>query len=560
VSQTQQPMNWVLEYTRQINNGQIITSKRVKVVFNRLAGEIRHSKTHERSKYIFDEDRGNWPIEFIERFCRQSEGEYGAPIRLELFQKAIIQAAFGFLHRDTRLRRFRELFWLLGRKNGKTTLAAALALYLMIADGEGAAKIFALATKRDQAAIAVDAATDMRRHSSGIAAITKKRRNDIYYPETSSFFKALTSESSTSDGLNVHGAIIDELHAIRDRKLYDNIKQGTSNRRQPMIIIITTAGDVRENIYDHTYEKACKIADGEETQETFLPIIYELDERDEWTDPRMWIKANPGLGTIKMLDTLQGFVDSAKLHPEEVATVLCKDFNLRVSNSEAWLPYEDIDSDRTFDMSEVYNTYAVGGCDLSATTDLTCATLLIRRSAEDKTVYVLQHYFIPEERVKRVDEMTAKEAPYRTWAEQGLITICSGSRVDYKAVTGWFCQMRDKYKIDVVIVGYDQAFAGYWVPEMEANGFKMEQVIQGAITFSQPMREMGAAFSDKIINYNKNKILFWCMTNTRVRKSGHNNIKPEKIGEKKRIDGAMSLLDAWVIYIRHFDDYMYLVG
>ena len=175
-------------------------------------------------------------------------------------------------------------------------------------------------------------------------------------------------------------------------------------------------------------------------------------------------------------------------------------------------------------------------------------------------IYVVQHYFIPQKRIDQLTEHNSQEAPYKIWAERGLLTICDGSRVDYSLVTAWFCQMRDEHKIDAFKVGYDRALAGYWVDEMKSNGFDMCAVAQGPFTWSQPMREMGAAFTDKKVNYNKNPILVWCLSNTAAKKSGVNNIQPVKISDRRRIDGAVSLLNAWVVYVRDFEDYMYLVG
>ena len=174
--------------------------------------------------------------------------------------------------------------------------------------------------------------------------------------------------------------------------------------------------------------------------------------------------------------------------------------------------------------------------------------------------YVIQQYFLPQKRIDLLDEKNTNEAPYKQWSERGLLTICEGSRVDYSMVTQWFCEMRDKYRIDPIIIGYDRALAGYWVDEMKSNGFTMESVAQGPFTFSQPMREMGAALSDKKVNYNNNPMLKWCLSNTAVKTSGLNNIQPIKITEKRRIDGAVSLLNAWVVYVKHYDDYIYSVG
>lgn len=548
-------MNWVKEYYRRIKSGDIITSRRVKAVYERLVKEMGDDSI----PYYFDEETGERPITFIETFCKQSQGTIGAPLKLELFQKAFIQLLFGWLEKDTGYRRFRETLFLCGRKNGKSTLLSGIALYMLVADYEGAAEIYSVATKKDQAKKVLTEAVNMIKQSPELRAVLKKRRNDVYFPATSSIFEALASDSNTLDGLNSHAVIIDELHAIRDRNLYEVMKQSTSSRRQPLVVMITTAGTVRECIFDNMYELACDLADGKKKDDTFLPILYEIDSRDEWTNPQMWIKANPGLGKIKQYKTLAAFVERAKNNPADLPGVLCKDFNYRENDNSVWLSYDQIKNDAVFDMSEVYNTYAIGGCDLSATTDLTAATLLIRKP-NDETVYVLQHYFLPQARIEHLEEKNTNEAPYRLWAERGLLTVCEGNRVNFSEVTQWFCQMRDEHKIDAFKVGYDRALAGYWVEEMKSNGFTMEAVAQGPFTWSQPMREMGAAFADKIVNYNKNPILIWCLSNTAVKKSGVNNIQPVKITDKRRIDGAVSLLNAWVIYVRYYDDFMYNVG
>ena len=548
-------MNWVKEYYRRIKSGDIITSRRVKAVYERLVKEMGDDSI----PYYFDEETGERPITFIETFCKQSQGTIGAPLKLELFQKAFIQLLFGWLEKDTGYRRFRETLFLCGRKNGKSTLLSGIALYMLVADYEGAAEIYSVATKKDQAKKVLTEAVNMIKQSPELRAVLKKRRNDVYFPATSSIFEALASDSNTLDGLNSHAVIIDELHAIRDRNLYEVMKQSTSSRRQPLVVMITTAGTVRECIFDNMYELACDIADGKKKDDAFLPILYEIDSRDEWTNPQMWIKANPGLGKIKQYKTLAAFVERAKNNPADLPGVLCKDFNYRENDNSVWLSYDQIKNDAVFDMSEVYNTYAIGGCDLSATTDLTAATLLIRKP-NDETVYVLQHYFLPQARIEHLEEKNTNEAPYRLWAERGLLTVCDGNRVNFSEVTQWFCQMRDEHKIDAFKVGYDRALAGYWVEEMKSNGFTMEAVAQGPFTWSQPMREMGAAFADKIVNYNKNPILLWCLSNTAVKKSGVNNIQPVKITDKRRIDGAVSLLNAWVIYVKYYDDFMYNVG
>lgn len=230
-------MNYIKEYLNEIDSGKIVVGKKVKKIYERLASEMDNKDL----PFYFDEEKANRPIEFIELFCKQSEGNLGEPIKLELFQKAYIQALFGFVYRDTKTRRFNETMLLMARKNGKTTLLSAIALYMMIADGEGSAECYSVATKKDQASKCFKSACAMRTQSPEIRAIVTKRRTDMYMPSTFSSFEPLSSDSNTLDGLNSHLVVIDELHAIRDRNLYDVMKQSTSSRRQPLVVMITTA-------------------------------------------------------------------------------------------------------------------------------------------------------------------------------------------------------------------------------------------------------------------------------------------------------------------------------
>lgn len=290
-------MNYIKEYINQIDEGKIVVGEKVKKIYKRLLKE----SDDKSLPFYFDEETGNRPIKFIETFCKQAEGEIGKPIKLELFQKAYIQALFGFIYRDTGLRRFNETMFLVGRKNGKTTMLSAIALYMMIADGEGSAECYSVATKKDQASKAFKSACAMRAQSPEIRAIINKRRTDMYIPSTFSSFEPLSSDSDTLDGLNSHLVIIDELHAIKDRNLYDVMKQSTSSRRQPLVVMITTAGYVRECIFDEIYDYANNVLNGTVKNDSFLPVLYELDKTEEWKDIKCWAKANPRYRNNKII-------------------------------------------------------------------------------------------------------------------------------------------------------------------------------------------------------------------------------------------------------------------
>lgn len=290
-------MNYIKEYINQIDEGKIVVGEKVKKIYKRLLKE----SDDKSLPFYFDEETGNRPIKFIETFCKQAEGEIGKPIKLELFQKAYIQALFGFIYRDTGLRRFNETMFLVGRKNGKTTMLSAIALYMMIADGEGSAECYSVATKKDQASKAFKSACAMRAQSPEIRAIINKRRTDMYMPSTFSSFEPLSSDSDTLDGLNSHLVIIDELHAIKDRNLYDVMKQSTSSRRQPLVVMITTAGYVRECIFDEIYDYANNVLNETVKNDSFLPVLYELDKTEEWKDIKCWAKANPRYRNNKII-------------------------------------------------------------------------------------------------------------------------------------------------------------------------------------------------------------------------------------------------------------------
>ena len=549
--------NYILKYWNEIDAGKIVACEKIKKVFKQLAADSQLATT----TYHFDVKRASRPIFFIESFCKQSKGAIGRPLKLELFQKACIQAIFGFVD-NYGLRKYTEVLWQLARKNGKSTDASGIGLYMMIGDHEGGAEVDCLATKKDQAKIVFDEAYNMVSQSPDLRRYIKKRRTDLYSNYNFGKFQPLASDSNSLDGLNPHCAIIDELHSIKDRNLYDVIKQAMTARSQPLLLEITTAGLIRETIYDSQYEYAEKVINGDIVDEHFLALIYELDSTEEWLDESKWIKANPGLGTIKKLETLRNNVEKAKNDPAFRPTVWTKDFNLKNVDSATWLTWEQLNCEDVFDMEEVRNTYAIGGCDLSATNDLTCATLLLRKRGDEK-LYVLQHYFLPQARIDALEATSSKEAPYKIWQERGLITFCEGSMVKYSDVTAWFKKMQTEYQIDLWRCGYDRALAGYWVEEMESEfgSSVMEKVAQGPFTWTAPMKELGAMLTDKRINYNNNPILKWCLSNTGVKSTGTvESIQPVKIQQRRRIDGMVSLLNAYVIYVKYKEDYLNLVG
>ena len=544
-------MNPILEYWDGIQSRHFIVSRRVCKLYEKLAGEIKAPA----GRYIYDESRANRPIEFIEEFCKHSKGEWaGKPVTLELFQKAFIAALFGFVDKETGLRKYRETLFLVARKNGKSTMLAAIALYCMIADDEPGAEIYSTATKRDQARLLFDEAQRMVKQSPALSKYIRKRKTDLYFDAGMSKFQPLGRNSDTLDGLNASLVIMDELHGVKDRNLYEVMKQSQSARRQPLLIMITTAGTVRECIFDDMYSYACNVIDGTYKDESFLPVLYELDSANEWNDPAAWQKANPGLGTIKKLDDLQRKVERAKSNAADLPGILCKDFNIRQNAATAWLTFDDIENPETFDIERFRDCYAIGGADLSITTDLTSATLLFVDKETEKR-YVHQMCWLPRDSFN--ERVHNDKIPYDIWKDKGLLRLCNGNTIDYSDITAWFNEMLNDYGITPLWVYYDSYSARYWVDEMQQYGFKMERCIQGAKTLSLPMQQMGADLKAKKINYNNSPILKWCLSNTGILTDRNGNIVPIKSQQPKmRIDAMASMLDAYVGLMDHYEEFL----
>lgn len=511
--------NYITEYWKAIQGGKIAVSKRVKKIYRKLDADTRKA----RGPYIFDVQRATRPIRFIEQFCKHSKGEWaGRSVELELFQKAYISALFGFVHKDTGMRKYKETLFMVGRKNGKSTLLAGIALYMLIADNEPGAEVYSTATKKDQARLVFDETHNMVKQSPELRRFVKKRKTDLYFPMNMSKFQALGKNSDTLDGLNASCVIMDELHGVKDRNLYEVMKQSQSARRQPMLIMITTAGTVRECIFDDMYTYACGVVDGTFQDDTFLPVIYEKVER-------------------------------AKNSPKDLSGILCKDFNIRGTRTSAWLTFDDINNESTFDLSRFRGSYAIGGADLSITTDLTCATMLMMDPATEER-FVTQMYWLPE---ANFDERVQKDKiPYDKWLDRGLLRLCSGNTINYSDVTAWFLEMVNDYGITPAWIGYDRYSARYWVEEMEGHGFNLIQVIQGSKTLSLPMQKLGADLQAQKVNYNNNPMLKWCLTNTGIQTDRNGNIMPVKNqAAKQRIDGTASLLDAYVILMDKYNEF-----
>ena len=536
-------------YCTSILDGKINACRRIKQVCERLLEDL-----YNPGQWHFDHDIANHHVDFIERFCKVPSGRLGQPLKLELFQKARLEAIFGFVD-DDGLRRYTEALILEGRKNGKTTESAAVELDLLVNDGEGAPQIYNVATKQDQAKLGYEAVKKMVRLSPLLNKHLRRRVSDIYNPKNMGFIKALSSNTNSLDGLDVHGAVIDELAAIKNRDLYDLIKQGTGARDQPLIFTITTNGFVRNGIFDDQYKYATAILDGVASNPRFLPFLYQLDSPDEWDKEECWIKANPGLGTIKRIETLREWVQKAKDDPSFKATVMVKDFGLPQTSTAAWLLYEELNNETVWSTDPANKfDYCIGGFDAADTTDLNAAKALCMRP-DDPHIYVRSMYWIPQAVLdKQAEKGTRQErdnVPYTLWVAQGLMRTCPGNKCDKRVFLEWFKELRDKEDLYVLYIGYDP----WHVDDTLLRDFKSEfgpncmvPIRQGPYTLSQPMKDLRADFQAGLVVYDNNPIDKWCLINTEVKTDTNGNIQPVKsLDPRRRIDGTVALLCGYTV-------------
>ena len=558
--------NPILEYWNEIESGKAIVSQKVYKTYRHLVKKL----TENDGEFFYSPARANHVIEFFENFCHHSKGKAGGKlVELELWEKAMLVAIFGFVDIEGN-RQYREALLVVGKKNGKSLIASGVGNYMMVGDGEPGPEIYATATKRDQAKIIWEEAKRMVKKSGALLRRIRALVGELVSDFNDGVFKPLASDSNTLDGLNVHCALMDEIHQWQNgRALYDIIADGVIAREQPLIFITSTAGVIREDLYDDKYEEAEKVINGYDDPDgyhdpRFIAFVYELDSRAEWTEEKCWYKANPGLGTIKNLQTLREKVERAKANPALVKNLVCKEFNIRETSSEAWLNFEQLDNRDTYELDREhkrlvwkregretvlpYPRYGIGGTDLSSTTDLTAAKVIFKVPGCEQ-IFSLSMYWIAEELLDtRIRE---DKIPYDKWLERGLVRTCPGRSVHAKYVKEWFVEVQEQLDIYIPWVGYDSWSAKYWVEDMAEyfGSGSMIAVHQGKKTLSDPMKRLGNDLIGKAINYNNNPIDKWCLANTAYEEDKNGNIQPHKTSKAtRRIDGTAALLDAYVVY------------
>ena len=553
-------------YFRDIASYKIAASEKMR----KLSNILLHRFKNGYKQWHYDKDLAERPVEFIEGFCYLPSGKLGKKFELEPYEKAIIEVAFGFVDDDGN-RQFQEVLVIIGRKNGKTSIAAALELYMLVADREGAPQIYNVATSEPQASLGYGAAVKMVRQSPLLSKRIRKgtvveRKNDgLINDKNFGYITTLSSQTRNLDGLDVHFAIVDELSAITNRDQYDLVKQGTGAREQPMLFCITTNGFERENIFDSQYRYAEQWLNGEIEDDRFIAFVYELDSREEWTDESCWMKANPGLGTVKKQAYLEAQIQKAKNDPSYLPTVLTKDFNIPENRAAAWLRFDEAVNDETFDIKEMGFRYGIAGFDFAETTDLAAGKMLMMRPGDDK-IYELSMYWMPEAKMRRGSgyRKEADDVPYQLWEKRGLLRVVPGNRVTPDVFIKWLEEVKDEHDVWTFAMGIDPwHIEGRDLVDYQnyVGADRLEEVRQGPKTFTQPMNEIKADLAAHRFVNNHNPVDEWCRMNVSVRRDINSNLQPDKSQAiaKNRIDGFMAELDAYIALKRHWDDYMAVI-
>ena len=539
--------NYIYEYRDAIKAGRVTVGRYIELIFDILVRGI------EEKKWFYNDKKAQKAIKFIENFCHHSEGRNDL-LKLELWQKAIVSAVFGIVDCEG-YRQFREVFIIVARKNGKTLFAAAIIAYMAYLDGEYGAKIYCLAPKLEQADLVYDAFYQIVQADEELSDpdFTKKRRSDIYIQQLNTSIKRLAFNSKKSDGFNPHLTVCDEMEAWpgeQGLKQYEVMKSALGARKQPLILSIATAGYVNDGIYDELMKRSTAFLKGGDEMR-LLPFLYIIDDVQKWDDLEELKKSNPNMGVSVSEDFYIEEIKVARNSLSKKAEFLTKYCNIKQNSSVAWLDFQDVDdiSGEKYSLEDFKGCYCVGGIDLSQTTDLTAASIVIEKS---KKLYVFTQFFMPRERFDKACE--EDNTPYSIYSKQGLLTLSGEHYVDYKDVFNWFVMLIKKYKIRPLKVGYDRFSAQYLIQDMAQAGFHMDDVFQGT-NLSPLLKEFEGIIKDKKINIGENNLLKSHLLNVAVQiNSGDGRMKPVKIEPRMRIDGFVSVIDAMTVRSKYYSE------
>ena len=510
--------------------------------------DIRKLKKYKPTKFkaknsVYDKDSADFAVKFIECLCHTKGKWAGQKFELIDWQEQIIRDLFGIL-KPNGYRQFNTAYVEIPKKMGKSELAAAIALLLCCGDGEQRAEVYGCAADRNRASIVFDVAADMVQLCPDLekrVQIYKSNKKLVYLP-TNSFYQVLSAEAYSKHGLNVHGVVFDELHAQPNRKLYDVMTKGSGDARmQPLYFLITTAGNNTESIGYEIHQKAKDILEGRKIDPTFYPVIYGAEEGDDWTDPKVWKKANPSLGITVGIDKVRDACESAKQNPAEENSFRQLRLNQWVKQSVRWMPMDKWDKCAfAADPSQLEGRVCYGGLDLSSTTDITAFVLVFPPEDEDDKYIVLPYFWIPEENMQiRVNR---DRVPYDLWERQGYLQTTEGNVIHYGFIEKFIEQLGERYNIREI--AFDRWGAVQMVQNLEGMGFTVVPFGQGFKDMSPPTKELMKLVLEERIAHGGHPVLRWMMDNIFIRTDPAGNIKADKEKSTEKIDGAVATIMA----------------
>jgi phage terminase large subunit-like protein len=528
-----------------MQTGEIVVGKWIRCLYDKIVDGLRDGL------FFFDAVKANRAITFIETFCRHCEGRNDY-ITLELWQKSTVCLMFGIVD-ENGLRVFREVFLVMGRKNGKSLFASACIAYMTYLDGEYGAKIYCLAPKLEQAAIVYDNFHKMISQEPELAELAQKRRSDIYLESTNTSIKPLAFNAKKSDGFNPHMTVCDEIAswpAEQGLKQYEVMKSALGARLQPMILSISTAGYVNDGPYDELMMRSTAVLLGNSDERRLLPILYIIDDVGKWDDIEELKKANPNMGVSVSEDFFLEEIAIARNSLSKRAEFLTKYCNIKQSSTQAWLPFTVVDAvtQGSYSLEDFRGSYCVGGIDLSQTTDLTACCVVIER---DGRLYTFAKFFMPE---NKIDELSEREGvPYRLYVQQGIIQPSGENYVQYEDCFEWFRMLVEEYEILPLKVGYDRYSAQYLVQQMTQYGFHMDDVHQGE-NLTPVLHEADGLLRDETLQLGDNKLLKAHFLNVGVKQNVETRkIRPVKIDQRTHIDGFVAVIDALTVRQKWYD-------
>lgn len=546
--------NYIYEYYAKIKSGEVVVGEWIKKVYEIVVNEL------EKGSYFFNAKKARKAIKFIENFCHHSQGRNDY-LTLELWQKALVSCIFGIVD-DQNIRFFREIFIVVGRKNGKSLFASAIIAYMAFLEPEYGQEIYCLAPKLEQAAKVYDAFLQMVDKEPELKAEARKRRSDLYIDATNSFVKPIAFNAKKSDGFNPQLVVCDEIAAWSGDgglKQYEVMKSALGARRQPMILSISTAGYINDSIYDELYKRSTSVLKGNSKERRLLPFLYMIDDVDKWNDLEELKKANPNMGVSVTEEFFREEIAVAEGSLSKKAEFLCKYCNIKQNSATAWLEslvvekataVKTIDGKETpYTLEDFRECYAVGGVDLSQTTDLTAACVVIEREG---VLYTFCQFFMP---AGRIETLTAIDGiAYDIFVKKGVLTLSGENYVDYHDVYNWYVMLMEKYGIRTLKIGYDRYSAQYLISELSGYGFHTDDVFQGE-NLTPVIREFEGIIKDGNFKICNNNLLKGHFLNVALKQNMETRkFRPVKIERRAHIDGFVAVIDAMTVRQKYYEE------